>query len=638
MKEEDKNKLRFLILEDYEDDALLMQRELAKAFSFNSERADNAKDLEKALKKDWDAIISDYQMPGFNALKALEILHHSGKDIPFIIVSGTIGEDVAVEAMKAGAHDYLMKGSLTRLNPVIEREIKEAKIRQERKQGITDLIDSAKEWQETFDAIGDLVAIIDEDMIIQRANKAMLGHFTSQKVIGEKCYHLFHGTDAPPKQCKTCTALKNNESLSFEIVHDREEKQYFSISVFPFRNEQPGKKQFIHVLRDITDQRKYEEERRQGEKLQALGQLAGGVAHDLNNNLTAIMGFNSLLEMKIDDPVLCKHIETIQTAAKRSAELTSQLLAFARKGKYENTPLNVHQIINDVIALLERSIDKRIIIKNDLQATPSTTIGDYGQLSNAILNIALNARDAMENQPGIITISSKIPDSKTINFLKKEQSLPGEKYLEINVSDTGKGMDEKTQERIFEPFFTTKGRSKGTGLGLSAAYGTILNHDGVITVKSTVNKGTTFNIFLPQYTAKGTITSDTAEIKRETGVGNIMIVDDEEYILEVVSEMLEDLGYTPHPCQGGQQAINLFKKNWREIDLVVLDLIMPDMTGEETFAELKQIDPNVKILISSGYSKTETINNLIKQGAVGSIPKPFEVTPFSTAIKEALKK
>jgi PAS domain S-box-containing protein len=630
-------KLRFLIIEDSEDDAILLKKELAKAYDFVSERVFSAKALEEALQKDWDAIISDYQMPAFTALNALEILHKSQKDLPFIIVSGTIGEDVAVEAMKAGAHDYLMKESLTRLTPVIEREIKEAKIRQERDKGIKDLLASGKEWQETFDAIGDLVAIIDEDMIIQRANKAMFDYFAGKKVIGEHCFHLFHNTDAPPEQCQACIALKNNESAQFEIVHDQEEKQYFSISVFPFGEQQGKKKQFIHVLRDVTEQKLYEEERRQGEKLQALGQLAGGVAHDLNNNLTAIMGFNSLLEMQITDEPLLKYIETIQTAAKRSAELTSQLLAFARKGKYKNAPIDMHQIINDVVSLLGRSIDKRIRLKLDFQAKPSTTLGDYGQLSNAILNLALNARDAMEKQGGELKFSTKVIARENIKKLQHKFPLEHQSYLEIKISDTGQGMDEKTIKRIFEPFFTTKGKAKGTGLGLSAAYGTILNHEGAITVCSLLDKGTTFCIYLPLHAVHGIITIETSEIQRETGVGNIMVVDDEKYIIDVAINILKALGYTPHPCLGGLPAVELYKKNWKEIDLELLDLIMPDLTGEETFTELKKINPDVKVLISSGYSKTVTINNLIKQGAVGSIPKPYEIQPFSQAIKEALK-
>ena len=206
----------------------------------------------------------------------------------------------------------------------------------------------------------------------------------------------------------------------------------------------------------------------------------------------------------------------------------------------------------------------------------------------------------------------------------------------MNIADTGTGMDEKTINRIFEPFFTTKTKDKGTGLGLSAAYGTIFNHEGAISVESTPGVGSTFSIYLPVNTEAEAMKTETSKLKIVRGTGNIMIVDDEEVILGMLSNMLEDSGYNPLACIGGEQAIELFKKNWEEIDLVILDLIMPNMTGEETFIELKKINPNVRVLISSGYSKSKTIDKLMKMGAIGSMPKPYELKTFLNAIRSTL--
>lgn len=629
-------KLRILIIEDSEDDAILLKRELKEAYEFTSERVDNAKTLQEALNKDWDVVLSDYQMPGFNALNALKIIHQSGKDIPFIIISGTIGEDVAVEAMKAGAHDYLMKGNLTRLVPVIDREIKDAEVRSERNKGTEALITAALEWQHTFDAIGDMVAIIDNKMVIQRANKAMLEGFKGQKVIGEKCFQLIHGTNSAPEDCKTCLALENNQSVNFEIVHDLPDgKKYFSVSVFPFGNTTNGTKQFVHVLRDITEQKHHEEEQRQGEKLQALGQLAGGVAHDFNNNLTAIMGYTSLIETMVDDERLLNHLQIIQTAAKRSAELTSQLLAFARKGKYRNQPVDLHKVINEIITLLSRSIDKRIEIKCEFNATTPTTFGDSGQISNAILNVAINARDAMKDLSGKLTFTTKTASSSTLAKLKQTFNLLDKPYIQIEISDTGKGIKKENFKHIFEPFFTTKPMTEGTGLGLSAAYGTLLNHDGAITVNSKEGE-TTFTLFFPASESVEIVDNNNPPKELAYGSGKVLVIDDEKYITEVASGMLEILGYSPVVCLGGKTAIELYKKEWKEIDLIILDLIMPDLSGEDTFVELLKINTKAKILISTGFSKVETINKLNEMGAIGSIPKPYILNTFSQAVKKAL--
>lgn len=630
-----KKKLRILIVEDSEDDALILQRELSKSYEFISETVYAAKTFEIALEKEWDAIISDYQMPAFNALNALNILHQSGKDLPFIIVSGTIGEDIAVEAMKAGAHDYLMKGSLIRLIPALNREIKEATVRLERNKATEDLLTSAQEWQNTFDAICDMVAIIDKDMVIHRANRTMLNAFKGKKVLGEKCFHLIHGREEPLEKCKTYMALLDNKPINFEIVHEGDETQYFDVSLFPFAEKNNKLQLFVLIFRDITDQKRAEEERRQGEKLQALGQLAGGVAHDFNNNLTAIMGYSSLLETMVNDDTLSSHINIIQMAAKRSSELTSKLLAFARKGKYENVPANLNQIVNDVIALLSRSIDKRIKIESKLNSEKLTTLGDFGQISNAVLNIAINARDAMKNISGTITFKTEIADQATINHLKKDFPLIDQPYIALTISDTGTGIDEKIQKQIFDPFFTTKARSQGTGLGLSAAYGTVLNHKGAITVDST-KKGATFSLYFPLHKSKEQKAVLKDDDKIISGTGNVLIIDDEEYITKISSEMLKTLGYNPTECIGGFDGVAFYQNNWNNIDLIILDMIMPGMTGEETFVELQKINPNVKVLISSGYSNTDAMKRLTKMGIVGSMQKPYELNDLSTTIKKAM--
>jgi len=462
--------------------------------------------------------------------------------------------------------------------------------------------------------------------------------YTPEEFINGKIHFsdIIHPDDSERVWNEVQKSLKNNTLFEFDyriITKDGKEKWVFERGS-KVQDETTKSFWLEGFIADITDKKTTEEERELGERLRAIGQLAGGVAHDLNNNLTAVMGFTSLLELELENEEHKHYLETINTATKRSAELTTQLLAFARKGKYENRHLDIHSIINDIISLLSRSISKKIKLVSELKANTSTTLGDSGQLSNAILNIAINARDAIENKSGTIKFSTKIACKKMINKIKDKHNLNQDDYLQIDISDTGKGMDEEIIKHIFEPFFTTKG--EGNGLGLAAAYGTVLNHKGVITASSKIGKGTTITIYLPLNHKKRAKKKGTSEL--EKGVGNVMIVDDEEYILEVTNKMLKRLGYKAHPYQNVKKAISFYKKSYKKIDLIIIDLLMPELDGEEAFVEFRKINPSAKILVSSGYSRAKSIKNLKAMGAVGSLPKPYKLDTFSKAVKKALKK
>lgn len=385
--------------------------------------------------------------------------------------------------------------------------------------------------------------------------------------------------------------------------------------------------------RDITEHRQMEEQLRQSEKMQAIGELAGGIAHDFNNQLTAVLGYADMLENRLKDEKLSKYATNIKKGARRAAELTKQLLAFSRKGKNLSVPVEMHKVLLEVIAILEHSIDKRIKIHQSLNARPAIAIGDPNQLQNAILNIALNARDAMD-KAGELIFETDVVELDN-DFCKEHpyEILPGT-YLKISVTDNGCGMDDETQKHIFEPFYTTKGVGEGTGMGLASVYGTIRNHQGAISVHSDVGDGTTFNIYLPL----GEDIRGKQEANRQstpiTGTARILLVDDEEMVRELAADMLRGIGYEVTVCKDGKEAVECYEKSWRETDLVILDMVMPEIGGLDTFIIMRGINPKIRSLLSSGYSHANEVQEVLDEGVMGFVQKPYDQVELSERVAQ----
>ncbi|MBU0993430.1 MAG: PAS domain S-box protein [Proteobacteria bacterium] len=377
--------------------------------------------------------------------------------------------------------------------------------------------------------------------------------------------------------------------------------------------------------------------RKQAEKMQALGQLAGGIAHDFNNQLSAILGFAEMLVAAIDNEDLRYYAEMIARAATRSADLTRQLLAFAHKGKYQAEPVDIHIIIAEVVALLNRSIDKRITIKQIFSADPATTMGDPNQIQNAFLNLAINGRDAMPDGGELIFSTSDMFLDDAFCRNATFDIEPGH-YLQIAVTDTGKGMEDEIQRHIYEPFFTTKEIGKGTGMGLAAVYGTIKNHKGAITVNSKPGQGSTFYVYLPIIEETAVLEKPAPRTSESNGnTALILVVDDEEMIRMLAGEILHALGYEVITCKDGNEAVATYQKDWERIHLVILDLVMPGISGAETFAALRRINPLSKVLLSSGYSIDGQAQSLLDGGALDFIQKPFTISQLTAKVAEALK-
>lgn len=410
---------------------------------------------------------------------------------------------------------------------------------------------------------------------------------------------------------------------------------YEDITIYPLSTHSASDTGAVIRIDNVTKEYELQLQVQHGQRMDAIGQLAGGVAHDFNNMLSGIIGASELLEISLAGKEKeLKYIDIIKNATERAAGLTGKLLAFSRKGKQLSTPVDLHAIIHDAIAILERSIDKRIIIHTELKAEQSMVIGDPSQLQSGILNICVNARDAMPEggEIHISTVNAEFDE----DYCQIDTSLTPGKHIQISIQDSGTGIPPEIQSRIFEPFFTTKDVGKGTGLGLAAVYGMVREHQGNIHLYSEPGTGTVFHIYLPiSDESVPSITSKDEPVAH--GSGTILVVDDEDIIRATASLLIENLGYTVLLAENGKEAVDIYSRRGDDIDLVILDMVMPVMDGRETFNTIIKKDPDAKVIVSSGYAKNVSITDMTEKGLAGFITKPFNQLELSKLIADVLQ-
>ncbi|GKX30366.1 hypothetical protein SH1V18_28460 [Vallitalea longa] len=421
--------------------------------------------------------------------------------------------------------------------------------------------------------------------------------------------------------------LEKNKSQNTIEQYSRRLGKILQVTMHKF-----DENQIILIIRDVTTERNLENMVRQTEKLSAIGQLVGGIAHDFNNQLMAIGGAISIIKTKYPNKECSKYINYIEKCSNNSASLINRLLNFSRETEYKLVPIDLHSIINSVVEILERSVDKKIKIETSLNAKNHMILGDESQIQNTILNIGINARDALINGGQLIFRTYNMLD---INCDKNKNGNHKPAIVTV-VSDTGIGMSKEVKKRLFEPFFTTKDIGKGTGMGLTMSFGVIKSHGGCISVNSVVNVGTDFTIKLPLLDEKEYLPKDEHG-KLLKGRGKILIVDDEEIIRELLGEMLEMLGYDVVAFGNGYDALKYYEKNINHIDLVLLDVVMPEVSGKELLAKFYNINNDVKVGFLSGYGK-EKMDESVMDKLVGFINKPIDIKELSVKIKEMLDK
>ena len=897
--------LRVLIVEDSESDAALTLEDLQRGgFDVVASRVESEQAFVAALESDtWDVILCDFRMPAFSGLSALALYKTMGLDIPFIFVSGAMGEDLAVEAMRAGAHDYVMKDNLKRLVPAVERELRDAQERIDRRrtksllnesertfstlaeelpnmifinkmgtivyanrkceeimgytkkelydpnfnfltlvapeqvelvknsfdqhaknmdvspyeytlrtkdnkklEGIlttklitfegeravlgivtdvterkaaenrlresesllresqrvarigsyaTDFVtgywkgsevldeifgidknfhrtidgwvnlvhpdhrqemseylreiaakklpfykeyrivrqnDREERWvlgrgELTYDQFGTLTAMIgtiqditdrkkveealhlqvsalksaansvvitDTQGVIQWVNPAFtkMTGYGFDEVVGKNPRFLKSGRQKSALYENLWKTILSGKVWNGEIVNKRKDGTFYNeeMTITPVMTSDGKIRNFIAVKQDVTEHKNAEKRQKalesqlaQAQKLESLGTLAGGIAHDFNNILGIILGHVSLLAQSRNDPiVLSNSVDTVTKAVRRGASLVRQILTFARKTEIAREPVNVNSLIVELIKMLQETFPRTIEIVTDLDASVPVLAMDQTQLQQAIMNLCINARDAMTERSdaplpkGTLTIRTSLISEK-----KMRESFPdasASEYVCLEISDTGVGMSEATKEKIFEPFFTTKEPGKGTGLGLAVVYGVVKGHQGYIHARSEVGKGTTFTVFFPS--SKADIVGPESQHATPTiqlrGSETILVVEDEESILNLMTTVLVRAGYTVIAARDGVEAIDQYEKYRKEVALVLTDMGLPKLDGTEVFTMLKLRDPKVKVVLASGYLEPQYRSELLKTGAKDFVQKPYDPNEVLKKIRAIL--
>ncbi|NIM16442.1 MAG: PAS domain S-box protein [Candidatus Aminicenantes bacterium] len=506
----------------------------------------------------------------------------------------------------------------------------------ERKQVEEALRESEEKYRLLVDNANDAIFIA-QDGVIKFPNPTMLqiSGFSADELAKIPFVNLIHPGDRDMVLDRHTRRLKGEDvcnNYTFRIITKAGKELYVSINVVLIKWER--RPASLNFLRDITEQKKLEEQFQLAQKMESIGTLAGGVAHDFNNLLMGIQGNLSLL--LLDLPPTHPNYQMIKRTeeyVKSGAELTKQLLGIAKGGKYEVKPTDLNKIIKQTSAMFGRT-KKEIKIHPKLQKKIWPVEVDQGQIEQVLLNLYINAWQAM---PGGGTLYLETENIILDRHFGKSYNIEPGDYVKISVTDTGIGMDETIQQRLFDPFFTTKEMGRGTGLGLASVYSIIKSHNGIITVHSEKGKGATFTIYLSA--SKKKVRPDKRGSKKLlTGTGTILLVDDEAHVADVGKQMLQRMGFKVLVAKSGKEAIKKLKENKDEIDLVILDIIMPGMAGKETYDMLKEINPDIKILLSSGYSMNGGEQKIMEKDYDGFIQKPFGVSTLSIKLGEILKK
>jgi PAS domain S-box-containing protein len=636
--------IHILLVEDSEDDALLIVRHIQQAgYEVIADRVIDSRTMSESLQqKSWDLVIADYRLPNFNGLAALALLQSKKIDIPFIIVSGTIGEDVAVQAMKAGAHDYVMKGNLNRLIPAIQREMDEAEMRRERRSAALALHEAEDRYRGLFEGSKDAIyfSTVDGKFIdINPAGLELFGYESKEELLRAdiRTNNYF---DHQRSQRRKELLLKEGFIKDFEYLLKRKDGTAATVveTTMPVHDREGNVTMYRSILRDVTKQKQLEQEFIQAQRMESMGILAGGIAHDFNNILGIILGHGNLLVEKRSNPQeFSETVSTIVQAVERGATLVQQILTFARKTDIQFRQTNLASAVSEIIAMLKETFPKIIAIQGNCPNNIPDIFADQAQINQVLLNLCLNARDAMPHG-GLLTLKTEVRTKEQVHehFPAADQ----ESYVCLSVTDTGVGMDEETRLRIFDPFFTTKKDGKGTGLGLSVVYGVMQAHLGFVDVESKPSQGTTFYLYFP-ITAKSSRPIDL-ERQKETfhleGTETILYVEDEEFIRDIVRMTLESKGYKVYTAPDGIVALQLYKTHQQEIDLVLTDLGLPGMTGVDELIKLKEINPDIKVIFTSGFFEQDVQQKLLREGASAFIQKPFQPRDLLQLVREVLEK
>lgn len=755
-------RLRLLIAEDDPADAELLVAVLKRAgYPLSFEVVDRLEDYRERLRRNaYDVVVSDHNLRTWTGMDALEVLRKEHKDVPFIVVTAALGDEAAVEYVKRGATDYVLKHRMERVPVAVGAALRERAHFEATARLQEEVLAAKRHWELTFDSVPDPVLVIGEDRLIRLANRAvaeLLGTDFSQ-IIGRPCYEVLHGTAEPPPDCPhqallatgqpargdreecrlgktfeiTTTPLRDSwgtlagcvqvmrdvtarrhaesalrdseqryrtlfesnpnpmwiydrETLAFLAVNDaavhhygysRDDfgrmtirdirppsevealrahleaghSSYSSAKIWKHRQKDGtvidveisshaldwlGRPAKMVLALDVTESRQLEEQLQRSQKMEAVGRLAGGVAHDFNNLLGVILGYSDLaLQTHAHEEKLAGQISEIRKASQRAADLTRQLLAFSRQQVLEPRVLDLNAVVHDFEKMLRRLIGEDIDLRTALHPNLGRVKADPGQLEQVLMNLAVNARDAMPHG-GRLTIETANVELDQQYTAHHYPVVPG-RYVLLAVSDTGTGMDETVRAKIFEPFFTTKEKGKGTGLGLPTVYGIVKQSGGYVWVYSEPGAGATFKIYLPLAQGEPEL---PAHAEAPVGRGNetILLVEDEEALRRLTRQILESYGYTVLEAENAPRALELANAHAGPLHLLLTDVVMPGMSGRQLATELSGVHPEARVLYVSGYTDNAIVHHGVLRDGVAFLQKPYTQSSLARKVREVLQ-
>jgi signal transduction histidine kinase len=637
--------IRLLVVEDSEDDALLVLRELSRdAYAVTHVRVDTAQAFQAALRThEWDLVISDFSLPTLTAMDVLRLLGASGLDLPCIVVSGTIGEEAAVHALKAGASDFIVKNRLARLLPAVSRELREAAERKNRRAIEAAFNKAMARMQFALEAAG--VGTWEVDIVSRKAEWSdVMEQLHGQPAAGfPGTLDAFIATIHPDDRSRVVDSILSNHGLNESRLEYRVTWPDGSIHWIEgvgqtFYSETGQAVRAAGVAMDMTVQKQLEQQFHQAQKMESVGQLAGGIAHDFNNLLTAILGYSNFLLEDSNASVIPdrmkRDLEEIRRAGESAAKLTSQLLAFSRKQIIQPTVLNMNTVVEGLEPMMRRVIGEDVQLTTRLAPDLESTRADAGQLEQVIMNLAVNARDAMP-QGGQITIETSNVDLDDAYARNHVAVVPGA-YVMLAVSDTGAGMAPEVQARIFEPFFTTKPKGRGTGLGLATIYGIVKQNNGNIWVYSEPGKGTTFKVYLPRVSEQPQTVAQTTRPAVRGGDETVLLVEDDDLVRRLARTVLTRYGYNVIEAPDADEALRAASQHHGRIHLLLTDVVMPGIGGGLLAQRLSERYSDVRVLYMSGYTDSAIVNHGVLSPDVAFLEKPFTPATLARAVRDAL--
>ena len=640
--------VRVLHLEDSPVDVTLVQETLERErLRCRFEVVATRDAFEKALaSQTFDVILSDFALPRFDGLTALKIAGERAPDTPFILVSGAIGEEAAIVCLRSGATDYVLKHRLGRLGPAVARALQEAEHRRTRREAEVALAREQHFLRAVLESMQTGLVACDANGVLTVFNRA------AREIHGvpadapladllDKHFQLYRGDgvtpirrqDLPLPRILRGEGVEDAEALVIVKGQTPRRVQVAGRAVVDAQGRPMGA---VVALHDISEEHRLTDQLRQSQKMEAIGRLAGGLANDFNNLLTAIIGYGQLLRNRLDPGAAgLRDADEILRAAERAAVLTRQLLAFSQQQVLQPRVLDLNEIVTDMDNLLRRLIGKDV----DLRSAPAADLGqvmvDSGQIEQVILNLVLNARDAMP-KGGKLTIETANVDMDESDVQSRVGLRPGP-YIMLAVSDTGVGMTPEVVARVFEPFFTTKAVGRGTGLGLSTVHGIVKQSGGHVEIYTEPGRGSTFKVYLPRVRAGAAAArAPRIEPERDSGSECILLVENEDLVRGVIQESLQLRGYRVIVAADGNEAIAICQRADPPIDLLVTDVIMPVMSGPELVGRLAAIRPELRVLFISGFPDRALVHQGLRGVGTSFLQKPFSPDALARTVRAVL--